>query len=99
MPEKAVKRRLQDCDAALASDDGPIFATVAKLVQALKRSIPEGTQNAERRNEAPRDAVNCSAGPSTTRRSKKAVAALTRTATSQTSTAPRAAASSCQRLR
>jgi hypothetical protein len=24
MPEKTVKRRLQDCDAALASDDGPI---------------------------------------------------------------------------
>jgi hypothetical protein len=28
-----VKRRLQDCDAALASDDGPIFSTVAKLVE------------------------------------------------------------------
>ena len=52
MPEKTVKRRQQDCDAALASDDGPIFATVAKLVQALKRSIPEGTQNAELKNEA-----------------------------------------------
>jgi hypothetical protein len=36
MPEKTVKRRLQDCDAALASDDGPIFSTVAKLVDALK---------------------------------------------------------------
>ena len=52
MPEKTVKRRLQDCDAALASDDGPIFSTVAKLVEALKRSIPEGTQNAERKKEA-----------------------------------------------
>jgi hypothetical protein len=52
MPEKTVKRRLQDCDAALASDDGPIFWTVAKLVEALKRSIPEGTQNAELKNEA-----------------------------------------------
>jgi hypothetical protein len=30
MPEKTIKSRLQDCDAALASDDGPIFATVAK---------------------------------------------------------------------
>ena len=30
MPEKTVKRRLQDAgDAALASDDGPIFSTVA----------------------------------------------------------------------
>jgi len=38
MPEKTVKRRLQDCDAALASDDGPVFSTVAKLVEALKRS-------------------------------------------------------------
>ena len=28
MPEKTVKRRLQDCDAALASDDGPIFSTI-----------------------------------------------------------------------
>ena len=34
MPEKTIKRRLQDCDAALASDDGPIFSTVAKLVDA-----------------------------------------------------------------
>jgi hypothetical protein len=52
MPEKTVKRRLQDCDAALASDDGPVFSTVAKLVEALKRSIPEGTRNAELKNEA-----------------------------------------------
>jgi hypothetical protein len=52
MPEKTVKRRLRDCDAALASDDGPIFSTVAKLVEALKRSIPEGTENAERKKEA-----------------------------------------------
>ena len=52
MPEKIIKRRLQDCDAALASDDGAIFSTIAKLVEALKRSIPEGTQNAERKQEA-----------------------------------------------
>jgi hypothetical protein len=38
MPEKTVKRRLQG-DAALASDDGPIFSTVDKLVEALKRSV------------------------------------------------------------
>jgi hypothetical protein len=39
MPEKTVKRRLQDAgDAALASDDGPIFSTVAELVDVLKRS-------------------------------------------------------------
>jgi hypothetical protein len=56
MPEKSVKRRLQDCDSALASDDGPIFSTVAKLVEALKRSIPEGTQNAERKQKALRPA-------------------------------------------
>ena len=49
---KPSERRLQDCDAALASDEGPIFSTVAKLVEALKRSIPEGTQNAERKKEA-----------------------------------------------
>jgi hypothetical protein len=52
MPDKTIKRRLQDCDTALASDDGPIFSTVAKLVEALKRSIPEGTQNAELKKEA-----------------------------------------------
>jgi len=47
MPDRTVKPRLQDCDAALASDDGPIFSTVAKLVDVLRRSIPEGTQNAD----------------------------------------------------
>jgi hypothetical protein len=52
MPDRTLKRRLLDCDAALASDAGPIFSTVAKLVEALKRSIPEGTQNAELENEA-----------------------------------------------
>jgi hypothetical protein len=52
MPEKTVKSRLQDCDAALASDNGPIFSTIAKLVDSLKRSIPEGTQTAERKAEA-----------------------------------------------
>jgi len=29
-----------------------MFSTVAKLVEALKRSIPEGTRNAELKNEA-----------------------------------------------
>ena len=52
MPEKTIKSRVQDCGAALASDDGPIFSTVAKLVDALKHSIPEGTQNAELKKEA-----------------------------------------------
>jgi hypothetical protein len=33
MPEKTVKRRLQDCNAALASDEDPIFFTVAELVE------------------------------------------------------------------
>jgi hypothetical protein len=44
-----------------------IFSTVAKLVAALKRSIPEGTQNADLKTEALRLGVNCSAGPSTKR--------------------------------
>jgi hypothetical protein len=53
MTGRTVKRRLQDTgDAALASDDGPIFSTVAKLVDALKHSIPEGTENAKRKEEA-----------------------------------------------
>jgi hypothetical protein len=29
-----------------------LFSTGAKLIDALKRSIPEGTQNAELKNEA-----------------------------------------------
>jgi hypothetical protein len=56
IPEGTIKRRLQNCDAALASDDGPIFSTVPKLVEALKRSIPEGTQNAELKDEVLRRA-------------------------------------------
>lgn len=51
MPEKTIKG-LRNCDAALASDDGPIFSTLAKLVDALERAIPEETQNAERKIEA-----------------------------------------------
>jgi hypothetical protein len=54
MPERTIKRRLQDAgDAALASDDGPIFSTVAKLVDALKRSIPQGSENVERKKRTP----------------------------------------------
>ena len=67
MPEKTVKRRLQDCDAAFASDDGLVLSTVAKLVEALKRSIPEGTRNAELKNEPCTSPVNCYAGRSTRR--------------------------------
>ena len=53
MADKTIKRRLQDAgDSALASDDGAIFSTVVKLVEALERSIPEGSQNAERKKEA-----------------------------------------------
>ena len=53
MPDRTVKRRLQDAgNAALAFDDGPVFSTVAKLVEALKHSIPEGTENARRKEEA-----------------------------------------------
>jgi hypothetical protein len=53
MPDKTIKRRLQDADdATLASNDGPILSTVAKLVEALERCIPEGTANAERKKEA-----------------------------------------------
>jgi hypothetical protein len=43
----------------LASDDGPIFATVAKLVEALRCRIPDGTENAVRKKEgaAPRESA------------------------------------------
>jgi hypothetical protein len=45
MPEKTIKRRLQEFDRDLANDDGQIFATVVKLIEVLKRCIPEGTEN------------------------------------------------------
>ena len=51
MPDRTVKRRLQDCEAALASDDGPILSTVAKQV-AIKQPIPQGSENVERKKEA-----------------------------------------------
>jgi hypothetical protein len=40
MPAKTIKRRLEEIDGDLATDDGPIFTTVAKLVKALDRAIP-----------------------------------------------------------
>jgi hypothetical protein len=40
MPEKTIKRRLAEAGAReLADDDGPIFSTVAKLVDALQRAV------------------------------------------------------------
>lgn len=39
IPEKTIKRRLQELDGDLADDDGPIFLVVAKLVKALGRAI------------------------------------------------------------
>ena len=39
MAEKTIKGRLQDAgDPSLASDDGLIFSTVAKLVEGFKRT-------------------------------------------------------------
>jgi hypothetical protein len=41
MPEKTIKRRLTEAgDRELADDEGPIFSTVAKLVDALQRALP-----------------------------------------------------------
>ena len=36
----------------LLPNDGPIFSTVAKLVEAFTRSIPEGSENAVRKKGA-----------------------------------------------
>lgn len=53
MPEKTIKRRQQDTrNAAIALDQDTVLVIVAKLVEALKRSIPEGTRNAELKQEA-----------------------------------------------
>jgi hypothetical protein len=51
MPEKTIKRRLEELDGKLADDDGPIFSTVAKLVKALGREIPE-SRDLEAKKEA-----------------------------------------------
>jgi hypothetical protein len=69
MPEKTIKRRQQDTrNAAIALDRDTVLLIVAKLVEALNRSIPEGTRNAELKNEACASRVNCSAEPNTRRR-------------------------------
>ena len=52
----------QDCDAVLASDDRPIFSTVAKLVEAFKRSIPEGHKTRAEKTKPCASRVNCSGG-------------------------------------
>ena len=42
MPEKIIKRRLTEAgDRELADDDGPIFSTLAKLVDALQCATPQ----------------------------------------------------------
>lgn len=52
MPEKTIKHRLQAFDdVTLASDDGPIFSAVAKLVEALRRAITS-SDNVELKAEA-----------------------------------------------
>jgi hypothetical protein len=53
MPEKkTIKRRLTEAgDRELADNDGPIFSTVAKLVDALQRAVPH-SRDLELREEA-----------------------------------------------
>jgi hypothetical protein len=56
-PRRPARKKPQELERYLASNDGRIFSTVAKLVEALKRSIPEGSENAERKkgSAAPRE--------------------------------------------
>jgi len=52
MPEKTIKRWLTEAgDRELADDDGPIFSSVAKLVDALQRAVPH-SRDLELRDEA-----------------------------------------------
>jgi hypothetical protein len=52
MPAKTIKRPLTEAgDRDLADDDGPIFSTVAKLVDALQRALPH-SHDLELREEA-----------------------------------------------
>ena len=54
MPEKTVKRRPQDCDAALAFDDGLSSSTVAKVVDAIQGAISVMLLQIEIRTQASR---------------------------------------------
>lgn len=63
MAEKTIKRRLEEVDGPLAADDGPIFSTVAKLVEALSRAIPE-SRDLEKKKEALRLGATCCAARS-----------------------------------
>ena len=51
MPEKTIKRRLTEAGSRELADDGPIFSTVAKLVDALQRAVPH-SRDLELREEA-----------------------------------------------
>ena len=52
MPEKTVKRRLQDRDAALASDDGPGFSDRRQAGRGAQALHSRGNGNRERKKEA-----------------------------------------------
>ena len=49
VPEKTIKRRLEELEWQLAADDGPIFSTVAKLVRALFAFVEDRRKNFVRR--------------------------------------------------
>jgi hypothetical protein len=49
VPEKTIKRRLEELECQLAADDGPIFSTVAKLVRALFAFVEDRRKNFVRR--------------------------------------------------
>jgi hypothetical protein len=49
VPEKTIKRRLEELECQLAADDGPIFSTVAKLVRALFAFVEDRRENFVRR--------------------------------------------------
>jgi hypothetical protein len=52
MSEPTIKRRLANTrDGELDDDDGPIFSSVAKLVDALQRAVPH-SRDLELREEA-----------------------------------------------
>jgi hypothetical protein len=62
MPERTVKRRLKNCDAALASDDGPIFSTVRHAGRRAQALHSRGNANAELKDEALRRARELARG-------------------------------------
>ena len=66
MPEKTIKRRLQDTrDAALASDDGPSSRPLPSWSTHSRAPFPRGRKTRSEKKKPCVSGANCPSGPST----------------------------------